>query len=93
MPPWSGLWWGSARFACRDMVRESAVGCFGEASGGDERALPIGFLGEKARYGTLEVALEGIGALCLQWGGLEEVGFCHEMQHFQTKFPSGIGLP
>ena len=40
MPPWRCLWRGSARFACRALVRESAVECFGEASGGDERALP-----------------------------------------------------
>ncbi len=26
-------------------------------------------------------------------GGMEDVGFCPEMQHFRTKFPSGIGLP
>ena len=26
-------------------------------------------------------------------GGLEEVGFCQEMQLLRTKFPSGIWLP
>ena len=65
----------------------------------------------------MEVALVGMGALCLSdflegkrgrmpwrdiWrvyarfacsgGGMEEVEFCPEMQHFQIKFPSGIGL-
>ena len=73
--------------------RESAVCRPGDASGEVLRAVPIGFLGGKARYGTLEVALVGPGALCLRWGRDGRGGICLEMQHFRTKFPSGIGLP
>lgn len=81
------------RGACMVLVRESAVGWHAAVSGGCVRALPIGFLGGKARYGTLEVALVGPGVLCLRWGRDGRCGICLEMQHFQTKFPSGIGLP
>ena len=44
-----GLWKGAARFAYMVLVRESAVQCLGGGSGGDQRALPIGFHRRKAR--------------------------------------------
>ena len=47
--PWKWLWRGLVRFVYRIQRRESAVWRLGSVSDGDQRALPIGFLGGKAR--------------------------------------------
>lgn len=45
--------------------RESAVWCLEDGSREVLRALPIGFLGGKARWDDMQRALEGMSALCL----------------------------
>ena len=73
---------GKARYAALEMPLEGFCALCLQSSGEGKRG---GMLWKWLWWGQMRFAYSG--------GGLEEVGFCPEMQLFQTKFPSGIGLP